>query len=215
MTYRAIVPVKTLTAAKSRLAEHLSTSQRQQLVLCMLQHVLEVLQASEIFECVSVVSADSNVLRQARDWGAEALVEEAAGHNPALHAAATHEREVGGTALLTISADLPLLQVADIHSMITYAATHPIVLAASREGTGTNAILMRPPLALPYLFGVGSLQRYQKAARQHNLSAVLYTSEGTALDVDTIEDLDEIQARGVCCFQEGASQPTTACSSRV
>ncbi|HET8912278.1 MAG TPA: 2-phospho-L-lactate guanylyltransferase [Ktedonobacteraceae bacterium] len=202
MTYRAIVPVKTLTAAKSRLADHLSAYQRQRLVLYMLHHVLDILHASEIFECISVVSADDTVLKKAQSWGATALVEELAGHNPALHAAALREREAGASSLLTISADLPLLKVTDIHTMVAYGTTHPIVLASSREGTGTNAVLMRPPLALPYLFGVGSLQSYQKAARQRGLSAQLYQSEGLALDVDTIEDLHELQLRGKCFFGE-------------
>lgn len=194
--------MKTLTAAKSRLADHLNVKQRQQLVLYMLHHVLDVLHDSEIFECVSVVSADEHVLRQAQSWGATALVEEESGHNPALHAAALREREAGATSLLTISADLPLLKVEEIHAMITYGTDHPIVLAASREGTGTNAVLMRPPLLLPYLFGVGSLQSYQVAARQRNLSAQLFQSEGLALDVDTIEDLCELQARGKCYYEE-------------
>lgn len=209
MTYRAIIPVKTLTAAKSRLAEYLSASQRQHLVLCMLHHVLNILQASEMFECISVVSADRSVLEQARVWGARALVEEQAGHNPALHAAALREREAGASALLTISADLPLLQIDDIQDLVYLAAEAPIVLAASREGTGTNAVLMRPPLALPYLFGIGSLQRYQLAASKRHLPAILYQSEGLALDVDTIDDLHRLQARGYWCFEEqGASRST-------
>src|SRR2546428_9591838 len=44
-----------------------------------------------------------------------------------------------------------------------------VVLAPSRDRTGTNAILVRPPLALPYLFGPNSLQQYLQAARQWKL----------------------------------------------
>ena len=56
ITYKAVIPVKSLATAKSRLAEHLTLSQRQTLVLDMLYHVLQVLRETELFERISVVS---------------------------------------------------------------------------------------------------------------------------------------------------------------
>lgn len=114
------------------------------------------------------------------------------GHNAALHAAAQQEQGTNTIALLTIAADLPLLRPEDIRGMVELSTRYPVVLAPSREGTGTNAILVRPPLALPYLFGPGSLQRYQQTARQLHLSSTLYHSIGLALDIDTIDDLDDL-----------------------
>jgi 2-phospho-L-lactate guanylyltransferase len=197
MTYRALIPVKTLREAKSRLAPHFTPTQRATLVLNMLRHVIYVLRASPGLEAISVVSPDPYVLKQVQAWGAHPLPEEAQGHNPALHAAAKKELESGATALLTLSADLPLLQVRDIQRMIELSQDYEIVLASSYEGTGTNALLVRPPLVVPYVFGPGSLQRYQAEAQQRHLSSILYTSPGTRFDVDTIDDVR------IChCFQE-------------
>jgi 2-phospho-L-lactate guanylyltransferase len=182
-----------LTEAKSRLAPHLARPQRVTLVLDMLHHVVGVLRESGTLEAISVVSPDPLVLEQAQAWGAQALMEAQSGHNPALHAAALHEMAAGATALLTISADLPLLDVDDIRSMIEQSSRYDVVLAPSWEGTGTNALLVRPPLALPYLFGPGSLQRYQAEARRRGLGSTLYTSVSTALDVDTINELEAFQ----------------------
>ncbi len=190
--YNALVPVKSLAQVKSRLADHLTLRQRQNLVLDMLQHVLSVLLESECFERVVVVSPDERVVAHAREWGASSLCEEAAGHNQALHAAAESEALADMSALLTISADLPLLHVSDIQHMIELSARHELVLAPAREGDGTNAILARPPLAVPYLFGPNSFQRYQRAARQRNRTTSLYHSIGTSLDIDTIDDLDDL-----------------------
>ncbi len=189
MTYRALIPVKTLTEAKSRLALHLKQEQRATLVLDMLNHVIHVLLSCNMLESVSVVSADPRVLAQAQAWGAQALMEEQPGHNPALHAAALKELVTGATALLTISADLPLIQTDDICNMVERSRQYDIVLAPSLDGTGTNALLVHPPLALPYAFGPGSLQRYLAQARQMHLSSSLYRSAGIALDIDTIDDL--------------------------
>lgn len=201
MMYTALVPVKSLAIAKSRLAPYLSHHQRELLVLDMLHHVLKTLHRSELFEHVSVVSADERVLDQALVWGAQALPEEKDGHNPALQAAALQELEAGSTALLTISADLPLLTIRDIRTLVEQSAQYEVVLAASREGTGTNAILIRPPLALPYLFGPNSLQLHRQAAMQRHLSYTIYSSCGLALDIDTVEDVHELQGTQ-CSFHE-------------
>lgn len=189
MTYRAVIPVKALSEAKSRLAPYLSQAQRATLVLDMLQHVIHTLQDSACFEAITVVSSDTHVLQQVEQWGAHALVEEERGHNPALHAAAQHELASGATALLTISADLPLLRSEDIQQIVKLSHYYDIVLAASSEGTGTNALLTQPPLAVPYLFGPGSLQLYHEEAQTRRLSYTLYKSRSTAIDIDTIHDL--------------------------
>ena len=197
MRYQALVPVKTLAEAKSRLAAHLSAPERETLVLDMLHHVLCVLRKSELLEQIAVVSPDERVLEHALTWGAQAMPEEEQGHNPALHAAAVRARAGGATALLTISADLPRLSVQDIRAMIARSVRHPVVLAPSREGTGTNALLVRPPLAVPYLFGPNSFQDYVQAARQRQLSVSIYNSTSLAWDIDTIDDIDELRNHGL------------------
>ncbi len=188
--YHALIPVKALSEVKSRLAPYLTLYQRDELVLTMLQHVIQILLDCQKIAQVSVVSPDIRVLEYARMLGAYALLEEQQGHNPALHAAAKREEAIGITALLTISADLPLLQRADIEHMIEASQQYDVVLAPSQEGTGTNAVLIRPPLALPYVFGPASLQRYQQEAERHELFTTLVKRPGLSLDVDTIKDLE-------------------------
>src|SRR5579883_87432 len=223
MKYSALVPVKKLALAKSRLAGYLSRNQREMLVLDMLQHVVSTLCESDLFEQVYVVSADVQVLELVQDWGAEPLREMQPGHNPALQAAAQlileraawrHRIQTSSgpqaflapeyegwrafqasqsIGLLTISADLPLLSQEDVRALLTSGERSQVVLAASTDGTGTNAILMRPPLVLPYLFGPNSLHAYVQAARQHQISYTLVQNAGLALDIDTQEDLHELE----------------------
>ncbi len=193
MKYNALIPVKSLATAKSRLASSFTRHQRERLVLDMFHHVLCVLIDSELFEKVSVVSSDTQVLEKAYLWGAQAVVEEYHSHNQALHAAALREISEGVTTLLTISADLPLLTTQEIRCFYEQSLQHDVVLAPSRDGTGTNAIMVHPPLAVPYVFGPGSLQSYVEAAKQKHLSYAKFHSIGLALDIDTIDDLDEAE----------------------
>ena len=213
MKYKALIPVKSLSSAKSRLASYLPQNQRETFVLDMLHHVLCVLLESELFEQVSVVSSDGRVLEHAHTWGAQALMEEQHGHNPALHAAALRIQTVGARlagarskdgflgdkgslseALLTISADLPLLTTQEIRCLLEQSTQHEVVLAPARDGTGTNAVLVRPPLIVPYAFGPNSLHRYVEAAKQRDLSYKIYYSSGLAFDIDTIDDLHQLEA---------------------
>jgi 2-phospho-L-lactate guanylyltransferase len=99
--------------------------------------------------------------------------------------------------------------------MIAQSVRYPVVLAPSREGTGTNALIVRPPLALPYLFGVNSLQRYQQAARQTQLGSILYHSIGLALDIDTIDDLDDLSELQVLSGEHTHNWPPPLCNSAV
>ncbi len=189
----ALIPVKTLSIAKSRLTPSLTQHQREKLVLDMFHHVLHVLFASEVFDKVSVVSSDLQVLENAYLWGAMPILEEDHGHNQALHSAALSEMSQGATKLLTISADLPLLTTQEIRSLYSRSLLYDLVLAPSRDGTGTNSILVQPPLAVPYVFGPGSLQSYISSARKKLLSYTIYHSIGLALDIDTIDDLNEAE----------------------
>ena len=105
MTYRALIPVKSLTEAKSRLAADLSQQQRAELVLAMLHHVIQALQSVDEFTSIAVVSPDQRVLQQATAWGVQAYQEEQHGHNPALEAAARKERGGGYGARSTSEAE--------------------------------------------------------------------------------------------------------------
>lgn len=215
MKYHALVPVKSLDEVKSRLAAYLTLRQRQQLVLDMLHHVLQTLRQSELFEQIAVVSSDKRVLQCAETWGVLALIEEQPGHNEALYAAALRERQMGVTGLLTISADLPLLHPADIRTLIAQSEQYEVVLAASRDRTGTNAILMRPPLVIPYLFGPNSLQRYQQAAQNKQVDSIVYSTIGLALDVDTVDDLDDVNELQALSGKQHQSWQLTPCGSVI
>jgi len=57
----------------------------------------------------------------------------------------------------------------------------------------TNALLLRPPDALPFAFGVGSLARH-RAAEARGLSPRWCDAPGTALDLDTPADLAALDA---------------------
>jgi 2-phospho-L-lactate guanylyltransferase len=97
-----------------------------------------------------------------------------------------------------------LLQVQDVRKMLERAEQFDVVLAQSQEGTGTNALLVHPPLAVPYVFGANSLQQFIAEAQQRHLRYTCYHSLGLSLDIDTYNDLATLQSCKAECGMASA-----------
>jgi 2-phospho-L-lactate guanylyltransferase len=185
----AIVPVKSLRHAKSRLAGLLTEPERHALVLTMLDDVLAALAQARGVDRVGVISAEPAVLGRVAARGAEALLDTAPDLNAALAQAAGHYAALGATAALVLPTDVPLAAPSEIERLIAAQTRAPgVALAPARDG-GTNALLLRPPLALPFLFGPNSLARHLEAARERGVAAQVVHARGLALDVDRPDDL--------------------------
>lgn len=194
----AIVPAKLLEQAKTRLAQALTPAERRTLSLAMLRDVLSALKGAQNLDGVAVVTADAALAAVAKALRVTVLVEQTTGQNEALAAGATYARAQGASEVLIVSADLPLLCPATVEQFIeqAHAQQHSqfVLLAPSRDGTGTNAMLQRPPGVIPFLFGINSLQRHQQAAAERGVSIDLLQTPGLAFDVDLPADLVELAA---------------------
>jgi 2-phospho-L-lactate guanylyltransferase len=194
----AIVPAKTLEHAKTRLAQALSPAERQALSLAMLRDVLSALKRAENLDHVAVVTADAALAAAANALDVEVIPEQTTGQNEALAAGVAYARSQGASEVLIVSADLPLLCAETVEQLIEEARAWQeehdqlVLLAPSRDGTGTNALLQRPPGVIPLLFGVNSLPRHQQAAAALGVPVELMRARGLAFDVDVPADLVEL-----------------------
>jgi 2-phospho-L-lactate guanylyltransferase len=73
----------------------------------------------------------------------------------------------------------------------TGGAPH-VTLVPSRDGDGTNGILISPPDALALSFGPGSFGRHLAYAAQHGITCRTLNLVGLALDIDEPRDLREL-----------------------
>jgi 2-phospho-L-lactate guanylyltransferase len=185
----AIVPVKPLYLAKSRLGSLLTIDERRALALAMLDDVLAALRATTALSGTIVVSRDAEVLALAARSGVSALLERADDLNGAFSQAAAFAELSGATRLLALPADLPLITPAEISGLIASGVeSGGVALAPSRDG-GTNGLYRPVAAALPFLFGVGSLARHMAAARERGLPTRLFRAPGLELDIDRPDDL--------------------------
>lgn len=187
----AVVPVKPLRRAKSRLARALKTDQRAALARSMFARTLDVLASIEHIVGIVVVSSDLTVQDIARAKNAIPLAETESGLNAAVSQACTWLEARGTAAALIVPTDLPLLSASDVEAIIELA-TEPacVVIAPDRHERGTNALLLRPPQAVRPAFGSSSFQAHRAQAGAVGLPLHIYRSATIALDLDLPGDLD-------------------------
>lgn len=191
----AILPMKTFEHAKQRLAERLAPTARRALVEAMYSDVLVALGRTESVSSTLVVTADPHAKRIAGGHGARLLEEPDQGHNPAAELGITVLRDEGDRRVLLVPGDCPMLDPAELDSLIARPAREgSALIVPDRHGTGTNALLLTPPDALAPSFGPGSAQRHLAAAANNGTAAEIVEVPSLALDVDTPEDLAELQA---------------------
>lgn len=193
MTTWVIIPAKSLRGAKTRLAPVLAPAARSALALRLLKGAVAAALACPAINGVVVVSGSAELRRVAMEMGACAYADPAAGErdpmNAAIAAGCRHALALGATAALVLPADLPLIEPGVITELLDEAGDAAVALAPDREGTGTNALLLRPPLALAPAFGVGSFGRHRAAARALGLSIATVRLPELVFDLDTPHDL--------------------------
>jgi len=192
----AILPVKPLRQAKSRLARTLKPPTRAALVRAIFSRTLDVLAQVERLAGTIVVSRDVTILELARlRPGVIGVVEADAGLNPAIAQGAQWAVVHGGESIVIVPVDLPWLAPADIEALIDLA-TEPrcLVITPDRRDDGTNLMLVRPPAALHFAYGAASFDAHRAQAAERHLNVHIYRSPTSGLDLDVPDDLALYQA---------------------
>lgn len=187
----ALVPIKSLTEAKTRLAPLLSPTDRVELALAMLADVLNALTATIVIGKISVISSDKQAATVAQQFGTE-LIRDNGELNAALTRAATACFNADARPLI-VFADLPLATPAEFSQLVGYGNVADVVLARAADN-GTNAMLTAP--GFPLLFGSNSLVRHLHTAEQLGLHARVVDLSGLSRDIDQPADLWWLAERG-------------------
>ncbi len=189
----AVVPLKNLKLAKSRLSNILAEGERQELVLAMFDDVLVSLRESPFIDKIFLVAdkyfnpiADVQMITEIKNRGYdEAIIE-----------ALKDSRVNQAQAMLILPADLPLLSTDELDTLIRDQEDGSIRIAGARDQDGTNALVMKPPSLLATSFGVGSFERHKKFAKALSVKIEEVNLPGLSFDVDTEKDLiDFVQTK--------------------
>lgn len=194
----AVVPVKPMAIALGRLADVLDPGERHALQGAMLRDVLVACEEARAVAATLVVTSDPAGEAVARAMGAGLVADHVPprGMNEAVTRGLAGAERWGATSALVLTADLPLIHSADVDRIAGSPFDLPVVLAPSRDGTGTNAMLLRPPSAIEPALGPDSLVRHIALAEERGLRWETVDLPSVALDIDTPDDLAALRAEG-------------------
>lgn len=183
----AVVPLKAIPDAKTRMAPALSAPQRRLLLHRTFERVVEALLGAVAVTAVLVVVGDAEGASWAAAHGLTAEPDAGGGLNAALAAA---DRRLGAGATLVVPADLPLVTADDVDRVIAALPGVPGVVVVPTADGGTGALLRAPGGVIPPLFGAGSAARHVAAATDAGVACRVLEVAGLALDLDRPADLD-------------------------
>lgn len=180
-----LVPVKSFSEAKLRLAPALDRPARAALARSMAGAVL----AAAAPLPAAVVCDDAEVAAWARDLGALVVWEPERGLNRAVEAGVARLGGHGARQVIVAHADLPLARRLD-----WLAAFDGVTLAPDRAGNGTNAICIPTGRGFTFSYGPGSCSRHAAEASRLGLALRVVHEPTLGYDVDVPEDLTGLAA---------------------
>jgi 2-phospho-L-lactate guanylyltransferase len=181
-----IVPVKSFTLAKGRLASSLSDNDRSLLAKRCAERVVAAAAPWPVY----VVCDSEDIAEWARALGARVVVQTTSGLNAAVTSGVEAARSDGAHHVVISHADLPLAT-----SFTHLVLEGSVCLVPDRRVDGTNVLSLPADALFDFAYGPGSYQAHVTRAEAAGLPHVTVTDEALGLDLDTADDLEELERR--------------------
>ncbi len=192
----ALIPVKDLSRAKSRLKD-IEKSIRIEIVKTMLKDVIHAYTHSKYVDKTVLITPDVNIGVTVSNFNIDLVQDDGSGqikaYFKALESVSSRHKL---NAIIFGVADTPFISNTDIDAIVElYTDGYDVVLTPSING-GTNIMLQRYPLIVELMHGRDSFQKHLAKAIQKTVKVYVYSTLGTSIDIDTIEDV--MMAKQLC-----------------
>jgi 2-phospho-L-lactate/phosphoenolpyruvate guanylyltransferase len=191
-----LIPVKSLTTAKQRLARALSQSQRSQLAEAMLCDVMAAASGVRNRLDIALVTGDARAQHLARefDFG---VIEDTRNESEtaAIEIATAWSDQHGYDTTVVMPGDIPLVTSEELHGVLDAAPAEGGVFVPAYDRRGSNCILRRPASLIQLRFGNDSFLPHCEAMRKTGRELVVLEMPGIGLDIDNPHELDLLLQR--------------------
>jgi 2-phospho-L-lactate guanylyltransferase len=184
-TAGVVMPLRSFTLGKARLASTLNRDDRTELVREMATRVADAAGDRPL----AVVSSAADVIEWARGRGLACLPDPgsldraaAAGHQ--------HFRAAGLARVVVVHADLPLATTLD--HVAGDGDERVAVIVPCHRGDGTPVLAFPADVTFPFAYGPGSFARHCATARELGLRVRVVRDPALSFDVDVPEDLQRL-----------------------
>lgn len=192
----AIIPVKSVARAKTRLLDAIPGVPHEQIVLAIAVDTVAAAKSCGSISEVLVVTDDPVVAEQMRAVGARIVQEvstlpiQSPGFrrlNEAFEQGERAARHTSATcAIIALTGDLPALRPAELMLVLAEAQLHPRAFLADAGGVGTAVLTAGPGQPLDPHFGVDSALTHASSGA----TALVVAAPSVRRDVDTVADLE-------------------------
>jgi 2-phospho-L-lactate/phosphoenolpyruvate guanylyltransferase len=189
----AVIPVKNLHYAKSRLSTILTLQQREKLVLFLFNITIRTLKKSQFISEIVVVSSDKTIERFSFKNGLKVIKDFDSGVNNAVILADHYCIDNDIDANIIIPQDLPFISVKEIDYICNISEKYPkcVIICPSKRFDGTNILFRKPPTVITTFYDNNSYFNHLKEAQKFNIPIELLNFDNLMFDIDTKEDLFE------------------------
>ncbi|MDG2046262.1 MAG: 2-phospho-L-lactate guanylyltransferase [Halioglobus sp.] len=193
---QALVPLKDLVLAKSRLSGVLTRGERGLLAQAMVEDVLAVLSCHKDIVRITLLSDDPGATSLAQKHGADCWTEKSLGCrglNPLIQCASERLLATGEAPLIVLHGDLPLLSSEDISAVLeSQQKLNGLIVGCDTKGEGTNLLAFNAASTPAFCFGVDSCSQHVASVKSSGIPVRVMQRSGIGLDVDEAVDLRRI-----------------------
>jgi len=194
MKIAAVIPMKCLHSAKSRLSRILTAKQRKNLAMYLLDATIKELRNCDFISEIVIVSSDEavkhysclNNLKFIKDWDE--------GVNKAVMLADKYCIDNGINANIVIPPDLPFVSAKEIDKICIISNKYHkcIIICPSKRLDGTNILFRKPPGVIKTHYDNNSYMNHLKEASKIKIPIESLDIVKLMFDLDTEDDLLEL-----------------------
>lgn len=194
MKIAAVIPMKSLHSAKSRLSNILTAQQRKNLAMYLLNTTIKELKESNFISEIVIVSSDEAVKNYSSINNLTFVKDSDKGVNEAVILADKYCVDNGINANIVIPQDLPFISVKEIDEICTISNKYHkcIIICPSKRFDGTNILFRKPPGVIKTHYDNNSYMNHLKEASKFKIPIESLDIVKLRFDLDTKEDLLEL-----------------------
>jgi 2-phospho-L-lactate guanylyltransferase len=191
-----LIPVKSLTTAKQRLASVLDQERRSQLAEAMLRDVMMAAAGLLGRIDVALVTGDARARALAAEFGFVVIDDSRnESETAAIEMATAWCEQRGYDTTVVVPGDIPLITSGELQRVLDAAPAEGAVFVPAYDRRGSNCILRRPAAIIPLRFGNDSFLPHCEAMRKTGRELVVLEMPGIGLDVDNPHELELLLQR--------------------
>lgn len=190
MKISAIIPVKTFSKAKTRLA--FPEEKKEELCKLMFKEVLQTLSVSSLIDTIIVVTKDEDALNISKKFNVVPIIDnEESGVNHAVSLADSYAVQNGFDASIVFPQDIPFMKTQDIDFLLKFKTPPKFsLIVPSRKFDGTNALVRMPVDLMETHYDEDSYKIHLSTGKVKAPNTSLIFVRRIMLDIDDQSDLN-------------------------